>query len=63
MTIQQPHFSGLHQSIGVLQIDSPIAGGLDFGTGQYQAGFKFLKNFVVMKRLTIDSNILTHRPG
>ncbi len=60
MTIEQPDFSGFHQSVGILEVDSAIAGGLNLSPRQYNSGFKFLEDIVVEERLPVDSDVLAH---
>ena len=57
VTVQEPNLSGFDQTVGVFQIDPPVAGRLDFGAGQNHSGFESLKDFVVMKCLAIYSYI------
>ena len=63
MTVQQPDFAGLHQPVGVFKIHSPVAGRFDLRSRQDDAGFKLFEDFVVMKRLPVYRNVLTHYLG
>ena len=58
MAIEQPHFAGLDESVGVFQIYFSVARRLDFSSRQYEAGFEFFEDVVVMKRLTVDCDVL-----
>src|SRR6185503_18940821 len=51
MTIEQPDFAGLHESVGVLEVDLAVSGGLDFRTRKNDSRFKPFEDFVIVEGL------------
>ena len=56
--VQQPYLAGFDDSIGVFQIDPAFSCRLDLSPGQYNSRFKLFDDFIVMKSLTIDRDVL-----
>ena len=65
MTVEQPNLAALHDAVGVLEVRLAVSGGFDLRPGQDNPGFESLYDFIVVKSLTIDSNLIVHRltPG
>ena len=58
VTVEQPDFAALDQSVRILEIDAAFPGGLDFGSGENDPRLEPFKNLVVVKGLTVDRDFL-----
>src|SRR5215467_1501697 len=60
--VEQPYFTCLDEAIGIFQIGLSVTGRFDFGAGQYDTRLELFDNFVIMKSLAIDGDVLHELP-
>lgn len=65
VTVEQPNLSAFDNAVGVLEVRSAVSGGFDLRPCQDNPGLESFYDFIVVKSLTIDSNLIVHRvtPG